>query len=133
MQIKRWLYLTRSLGEFPFTATCSKKNRQEQYPFIATISWIVLAVRWSVKYCFAPNSSLFQKSGWEKRKRDNYKAFCFSSKHNNCFHCSFIKNCLVKIKINIVNKYVVTIRFRRKLETYVYIWDIYWETFSIHV
>ena len=32
------------------TATCSEKNTPEKFPFIATNNWILLTVRWSVKY-----------------------------------------------------------------------------------
>ena len=42
----------------------------------------MLAVRWSVKYFFTPNSPLFRKSGGEKKKKDNHEALCFSSKGN---------------------------------------------------
>ena len=84
MQIKRWLHLSSlSLGNSPSRRLIQKSNRPEKWPFIATNNWIVLAARWSVKYFFAPNSPLFQKkSGEKKKKKDNYKVFCFSSKHN---------------------------------------------------
>ena len=40
------------------------------------------------KIFFAPNSLLFWKRCAEKKKkRDNYKAFCFSSKGNNSKKC----------------------------------------------
>ena len=39
----------------------------------------MLAVRWSGKYFFAPNSSLFRKSTREKKKKDNYEAFAFQA------------------------------------------------------
>lgn len=37
-----------------------QKNRLEKFPFIPTNDWIVVAVCWSVKFFFAPNSSVFQ-------------------------------------------------------------------------
>ena len=58
-----------------------KKNRQEKCSFIGKSSWTELAVRWSVKHFFAPNSPLFPKSSGEmKKKKGNYDAFCFQSK-----------------------------------------------------
>ena len=49
-------------GEFPFAAASSEKNRPENLFFMATTKRIVLAVRWSAKYLFAPNSPMFRKS-----------------------------------------------------------------------
>ena len=40
----------------------------EKFPFKLTNNWIVLAVRWSVKYFFVPNSSMFQKNCEEKEE-----------------------------------------------------------------
>ena len=42
-----------------------KKNRPEKCTFIATNNWIVLAVWWSVKYFYAPNSLIFRKNAAE--------------------------------------------------------------------
>ena len=66
-------------GEFHFAATFPEKNRPEKFPFIATNSWIILAVRWSVKYFFAPNSPelLKKKRTGEQRKPVNAKRFAF--------------------------------------------------------
>ena len=59
-------------GGLPFAATCLENlYRPETFPFIATNNWTVLAVRWSVKYFFAPNSPIFQKScGKEEEEGD---------------------------------------------------------------
>ena len=70
-------------GEFPFTETYSEKELTRKCPFIATNNWIILANWWSVKYFFAPNSSLFRKNGGGKKKKGNYEAFVFSNKRNN--------------------------------------------------
>ena len=68
-----------------------QKNRLEKFPFIPTNDWIVVAVCWSVKFLFSPNSSVFQnydncgksddkgEEGGEGEKV-NHKALCFSSK-----------------------------------------------------
>ena len=79
------LHLSRSLWEIPPSLRLvQKKNRPEKFPFTATNNRIVLAVRRSVKYFFAPNSPLFRKNGEEKKKkRGNWEVVCFSSKHNN--------------------------------------------------
>ena len=80
LQINRWLHLSSSyLWNFLSRRLTQQKSRPEKCPFIAT----VLAVQWSVKYFFAPNSPFFRKSGEEKKKKkDNYEAFCFLSKRN---------------------------------------------------
>ena len=57
--------------EFPFAATCSEKEQTEKFPFIATNNWVALAVRWSVKYFFAPNFPLIQKSGGDAEDGEN--------------------------------------------------------------
>ena len=47
------------------------------------VSSIVLAVWWSVKYYYGPNSSIFRRSRREEvdgQKTDKRKAFCFLSK-----------------------------------------------------
>ena len=62
-----------------------KKNRPEKCLFIATNSWIALAVWWSVKFFFAPYFPLFWKSGGEqKNKKDNFVAFGLLGKRKNC-------------------------------------------------
>ena len=58
-------------GEFPFEENYSDNDRPEKCPFIG----ILLAVRWSVKYFFAPNSLLFRKSSGEKKEKGNYEAW----------------------------------------------------------
>ena len=47
---------------------------------MATTNWIILAVRWSVKYYFASNSSIFIKSLDEGRKQRTCKAQTQTSK-----------------------------------------------------
>ena len=101
MQINRWLHLSSSLWGIPLRLV-HKNNRTEKFPFIATYNWIVLAVWWSVKYYFAPNSPIFQKKMWrrsrlkkgncKRKKKDNYKALCFSSKHNKWIIYSRLNN-----------------------------------------
>ena len=54
------------MGNSPSLQVVQKKNRPEKFPFIATNSWIVLAVRWSGKHFFAPNSLISQKSHGEE-------------------------------------------------------------------
>ena len=75
-----WLHLSSSyLWNFLLRRLTQQKSRPVKCPFIAT----ALAVQWSVKYFFAPNSPFFRKSGEEKKKKkDNYEAFCFLSKRN---------------------------------------------------
>ena len=72
MQINRRLYLSISLWEFRFAATCLKKNRSEKFLFLTASDWIVvIAGRWSVKYVFALNSTIFRKiSSREAEKWD---------------------------------------------------------------
>ena len=67
-------------GEFHLAATCSQnKNRPEKL----WQNWIVLAVRWSLKYVFTPNSSIFRNvSSREEEKQGKCKALCFTSKRN---------------------------------------------------
>ena len=47
MEINMWLYLS---------STIRKKKDHKKIPFTSTYNRIVLAVQWSVKYIFAPNS-----------------------------------------------------------------------------
>ena len=57
MRINRWLHLSRGFWRgSPSTRIVQKNNRPEKCPFIATNSWILLAVRRSVKYFFIPIS-----------------------------------------------------------------------------
>ena len=51
-----------------------KKNTQEKFPFTSTHNWILVAVRWSVKYFFAPNSPIFRKKMWQKSRRRRSQA-----------------------------------------------------------
>ena len=64
MQKKRWVATFTKLGQL-----YQKKNRSEKFPFTATTKWIVVAVRWSIKNFFAPNSPIFRKSLDEERKQ----------------------------------------------------------------
>ena len=54
------------MGNSPSLQVVQKKNRPEKIPFIANNSWIVLAVRWSGKHFFAPNSLISRKSRGEE-------------------------------------------------------------------
>ena len=72
-----------SLGNSPFCYLFKRRiGKSEKVPFIATNNWIILAVRWSVKYIFALSSSIFEKSctGEEGEKGNGNKALCFSIK-----------------------------------------------------
>ena len=60
-------FIDKSLGNSPSMQLVQKKNRPETFPFIARISWIALAVSWSVKYFFAPNCPWFWKC-WRKEE-----------------------------------------------------------------
>ena len=81
VQINRWLHLLSSFQGILLCDLLRKRINQKKFSFIATNNLIVLAFQWSVKYFFAPNSPLFQKSGGEKKnkKGGSYEAFCFSS------------------------------------------------------
>ena len=70
MQINMWLHLSIS-QKVHFAATYAEKNTPEKIPFIATNNWIVLAVWWSVKYFYASNSLIFQKSCVEKEEAED--------------------------------------------------------------
>ena len=66
-----------------------KRNKPSKVPFIVTKKGIVVAVRWSAKHFFAPNSPIFQKNEAEKQKnmekgncKTLCKALCFLSKRN---------------------------------------------------
>ena len=50
-------------------ATCQEKEMTRKISFYGTTNWIVLVVRWSIKYFFAPNSPIFGKSLDEGRKQ----------------------------------------------------------------
>ena len=56
-----------------------RRNGPEKPPFKATINWITLAVRWPVKYIFAPNSPIFPKS-LRKNWKSDAKGFLLSEK-----------------------------------------------------
>ena len=76
MQIDKWLHLSNNLWGIPvYLRLVQKKNRPEEFPFIATNNWIVLVVQWSVKYLFAPNSPKFQKNCNEE-KEEGVKQIC---------------------------------------------------------
>ena len=63
--------MKQSPRNFPLQRLIQKKNRQEKFPFIAINNLIVLAVGWSVKYVFAPNFLIFQKSHGEEEDGEN--------------------------------------------------------------
>ena len=70
MQIDRWLHLSSSLLGIPLCCNFIRKRiDQKNFPFVATNNWIVLAAQWLANYFFAPNFSLFWKSGGEKKER----------------------------------------------------------------
>ena len=72
-------------GGIPIRCDVFRKTKeQKKLPFIATSNWIVLAVQWSVKYFFAPNSPLFREGGGEK-KRANYEPIAFQTNVINKF------------------------------------------------
>ena len=77
---KRWLHLSTTHEGIPLRCNLFRRRiDQKKLPVIATNNWIVLAVWWSVKYFFAPNSSTFRKNCLEG-KNCNSKALCFTSK-----------------------------------------------------
>ena len=77
---KRWLHLSTTHEGIPLRCNLFRRRiDQKKLPVIATNNWIVLAVWWSVKYSFAPNSSTFRKNCLEG-KNCNFKALCFTSK-----------------------------------------------------
>ena len=57
-----------SLGNSLLLWPAQKKNEPEKIPFIATNIWMVLPVRWSFKYFFAPKSLISMKKSAEERK-----------------------------------------------------------------
>ena len=86
-------FIKQSLENSSLLPLFQKSDRPERFPLIARNNWIVLAVPWSVKYFFAPNSPIFWKiHGWEEEVKEggksNCKALCFSSKCNSygCYH-----------------------------------------------
>ena len=98
-------------GEFPFATTVHKKSWREKISFYSNNEVSCISYPMVCKtFFFAPNSPLFGKSGEEKKKkRGNYKAFCFSSKHNkkrinfNAIHFSKIhRSILRKITIDLL-------------------------------
>ena len=60
-----------------------KNNRPDKFSFIAINNRTVLAVRWTVKYFYAPKSSIFRKSGGEEGENGNSKALYFTSKRKS--------------------------------------------------
>ena len=82
MQINRWLYLSSQPLWISLRGKWFRKriDQPEKCTFIATNNWIVSAIWLSVKYFFASDFPLFRKSGGEKKKKGNYKGFCFSNK-----------------------------------------------------
>ena len=70
IQINRWLHSSRSLWEIHLCCNLFRKRiDQKNFFFTATNNWIELALQWSVKYFFAPNSLLFRKSSKEEDKQ----------------------------------------------------------------
>ena len=70
LQVNRWLHLSTSLWGNPVCSDLlSKRIDQKNFPFMATINWIVLALWWSAQYCFPLNSLIFGKSLDEGRKQ----------------------------------------------------------------
>ena len=76
-----WCYANKQVA-IPFlVGLVQKKNKHEKFPSLATNNWIVLAVRWSVKYFFAQNSQYSGKL-WRRRKlrkRANAKRFALQA------------------------------------------------------
>ena len=74
MQINRWLYLLSSPCGIPFYCNLFwKRIDPKNFYFIGTNNWIVLAAQWSIKYFFAPNSSIFWIRLTEKREEEEYR------------------------------------------------------------
>ena len=57
-------------GEFSFTALAQRKNRPEKFPFTGITNWIVLAVRWFVKYFFCSDFPDFSEKSWRGKKKN---------------------------------------------------------------
>ena len=60
-----------SLGNSPSLGLVLKKNRPEKFPLITTNNRFALAVQWSVKNIFAPNSPIFRKNYGEEEDGEN--------------------------------------------------------------
>ena len=81
MQTNRWLHLSSglwgiSLGNFPLLWQVQTKNRPEEFPFIATNNWIVLAVRQSANYAllWIPQ---YSRKNWQKKKKWLFQSVLF--------------------------------------------------------
>ena len=90
MQINRWSDLSNSpweisLGNFSSQRHAQKNNRPEKFLFIRRNNGIVSTVQWSLKYFFAPNSPLFQKSSVEEKESSVSKSLCFAFAFSVCF------------------------------------------------
>ena len=100
VQMNRWLYLTRSLREFPSLRLVQKKNRPEKYPFIATISWTVLAVWWSWNIFLIRIPCYSRKVVEERRRREVItKLFAFQANAIIVFTILSQKTVLLKLKL----------------------------------
>ena len=55
-------FINQVLESSPSLQLVQKKNRTEKIVFMTTTCWIVLAVRWLVKYFFSTNFPIFRKS-----------------------------------------------------------------------
>ena len=101
MQIDRWLHLSSSLWGIPLCCDFFRKRiGQKNFPLIATSNRIVLAVQWSLKYFFAPNSPSLRKSGGEKKKkRGNSKLFAFQANAIILKHTFHLKRYTQSIKL----------------------------------
>ena len=73
VQINRWFYLLRSFWGIPLRSDLWKRIDPKYFLFIGTNNWIVLAVRWIVKYFFASNSPIFWIRLAEKREEGQEK------------------------------------------------------------
>ena len=71
-------------GEFPIAVIYSQKEWTTKISFYNNKQLNCISCPIVIKYLFTPNSSFVQRSGGEKKKKKgNYKEFCFSSKPNN--------------------------------------------------
>ena len=82
MQINMWLYLSTCLwGISLCLRLVQKKNRPEKFGFVVTPNLNILAVRWSVKYFFTPNSPIFRQVQQKNNNEiGNYKVLRFANK-----------------------------------------------------
>ena len=71
--INRWFYLLRSFWGIPLRSDLWKRIDPKYFLFIGTNNWIVLAVRWIVKYFFASNFPIFWIRLAEKRQEGQEK------------------------------------------------------------